>query len=130
MIRGNLVGPNFVWMLPGWYQLNWWNVSNTDCTAEEMKTGLEHSFIYSLNHVVTNNLSRVILSEKVSTYNYIFKIHAVVLTECVTISKWLTEYWEHIRKSEIWYHIWCWICVWCNVDHCSCLKLIHINTGR
>ena len=65
VIRSKLVGPDFVWLLPGWYPPNWWNVSNAECNAEEMKISLEHSLLYNLNHIITNNLSRVIISGKV-----------------------------------------------------------------
>ncbi|XP_065916335.1 gamma-aminobutyric acid type B receptor subunit 2-like [Dysidea avara] len=64
VIRSNLVGPGFVWIFPGWFQPNWWNVSDADCTAEEMKTALEHSLAYGVNSIFTSNLSRIITSQK------------------------------------------------------------------
>jgi len=68
------VGPDFVWLLPGWYPPNWWNASNAQCSAEEIKNGLEHSLIYSLNHIVTNDLSRMTISEKVFIIIFIIPI--------------------------------------------------------
>ena len=66
-IKSQLTGPNFVWILPGWYVPGWWNdVSDTDCTATEMKDALEHSLTYASNSVVDTNPSRVIVSGKVT----------------------------------------------------------------
>ena len=59
------MGPDFVWLLPGWFQPNWWNVSNVDCTADEMGSALEHSLAYGVDSIVTKNLSREIVSQKV-----------------------------------------------------------------
>ena len=65
VLKARLTGPDFVWVLPGWYRTGWWNVSNIDCTAEEMKNALEHSLTNSANPLISTNMSRVIESGKV-----------------------------------------------------------------
>ena len=65
VIQSQLTGPEFVWLLPGWYRSGWWNISDASCTAEEMKNGLEHSLAYAANSVITANMSRVMVSGKV-----------------------------------------------------------------
>ena len=70
MIRNRLAGPDFVWLFPGWFHPSWWNVSNAECTAEEMGTALEHSLVLIANGEVTGNKSRVIVSNKVGTMVY------------------------------------------------------------
>ena len=56
-----------MWILPGWYRPGWWNASGINCTAEEMRDGLEHSMAIAINSVIASNLSRVIVSGKVGT---------------------------------------------------------------
>ena len=69
VVKSQLTGPEFVWLLPGWYIPGWWSdVNDTDCTVAEMKDGLEHSLTYASNSVVDTNLSRVIVSGKVTHY--------------------------------------------------------------
>ena len=52
VVKSQLTGPDFVWLLPGWYRPGWWNdVSDVECTAEEMKNGLEHSLTYASNSI-------------------------------------------------------------------------------
>lgn len=70
VIKSRLSGPEFVWLLPGWYGSNWWNVTNADCTAEEMKSGLEHTLTNSANPLIGANLSRVVESGKVKVIFY------------------------------------------------------------
>ena len=65
MVKSQLTGPQYVWLLPGWYRNGWWNATGINCTAEEMKNGLEHSLASAANAVITTNLSRVIVSGKV-----------------------------------------------------------------
>ena len=68
VIKEKLVGPDFVWMLPGWYEDNWWAaVDGTDCTAEEMGKALEHSVGARGNGKLDHDLSRVLVSNKVAT---------------------------------------------------------------
>ena len=67
MIKSQLTGPDFVWFLPGWFRANWWAaVDDTDCTAEEMSEGLEHSLGGLGNSVVDNNPNRILVSNKVN----------------------------------------------------------------
>ena len=65
MIKNRLAGPEFVWLLPGWYGPDWWNISDADCTAEEMKNSLEYSLTNSANSLIGTDLSRMIVSDKV-----------------------------------------------------------------
>lgn len=79
VIRENLAGPDFVWFFPGWYKAKWWAaVGGTDCTAEEMKNALEHSLGGLGNGVLTSNLSRVLVSNKVSVYVCLCLIKVVI----------------------------------------------------
>jgi len=77
VIKSRLVGPDFVWLLPGWYPPGWWNVSDADCSADEMRSALEHSFTFKLNDVVANNLSRTLVSEKVLPLLVIYIVKGV-----------------------------------------------------
>ena len=66
-MKEKLAGPDFVWFIPGWIQGKWWAaVDGTDCTAEEMSKALEHSLGISGNTVLYNDLSRVLVSDKVT----------------------------------------------------------------
>ena len=66
MIKENLAGPDFAWFFPGWFRANWWAaVDGTDCTAEEMSKALEHSLGSLGNGVLSNDRSRVLVSDKV-----------------------------------------------------------------
>lgn len=90
VVKSQLTGPDFVWLLPGWYTPGWWSdVSDTDCTVAEMKDGLEHSLTYASNSIVDTNLSRVIVSGKVPDYcNGVFIIVVMfAVLECFTVSK-------------------------------------------
>ena len=91
VVKNQLTGPDFVWLLPGWYRSGWWNdVSDADCTAAEMKKGLEHSMAYASNSIVDSNVSRVIVSGKVCRYSQILWCscsHVCALLECFTVSK-------------------------------------------
>ena len=70
VIKEKLVGPDFVWMLPGWYKANWWaEVDDTDCTPKEMSKALEHSLGARGNDKLDNDPSRVLVSDKVRQYN-------------------------------------------------------------
>ena len=53
-----------------------------------MKNGLEHSLASAANAIITNNMSRGIVSGKVRTYNSSFHCHynyVIILLECVTV---------------------------------------------
>ena len=64
--RASLAGPDFVWLLPGWFRANWWAAADgTDCTAEEMSKALEHSLGGRGNSLFDNELSRILVSDKV-----------------------------------------------------------------
>jgi len=54
-----------VWIFPGWFQPDWWNVSYADCSAEEMRDALEHSLGILDNSVLASNASRMLVSNKV-----------------------------------------------------------------
>ena len=69
VIKENLVGPDFVWVLPGWLEDNWWAaVDGTDCTAEEMSKALEHSVGARGNGKLDNDPSRILVSNKVQQH--------------------------------------------------------------
>ena len=91
VIKENLVGPDFVWVLPGWLEDNWWAaVDGTDCTAEEMSKALEHSVGARGNGRLDNDPSRVLVSNKVQHYLTDIvvssvKIVASLSLECNTI---------------------------------------------
>ena len=51
--------------MPGWYRVGWWNATGINCTAEEMRDGLEQSMAFAVTSVFTSNLSREIVSGKV-----------------------------------------------------------------
>ena len=69
MVKENLAGPDFVWLLPGWFRANWWAaVDGTDCTAEEMSEALEHMIVASGNSILDNDPSRVLTSNKVLAF--------------------------------------------------------------
>ena len=91
VIKANLVGPDFVWVLPGWLEDNWWAaVDGTDCTAEEMSKALEHSVGARGNGRLDNDPSRVLVSNKVQHYLTDIvvssvKIVASLSLECNTI---------------------------------------------
>ena len=55
-----------MWIFPGWFHPSWWNVSDAECTAEEMGSALEHSFAVIANDEVKGNQSRIIVSNKVN----------------------------------------------------------------
>ena len=74
VIRENLAGPDFVWFLPGWFRANWWAaVDGTDCTAEEMSKGLEHSLGSRGNGALDNDPSRVLVSDKVCYSSWVYQ---------------------------------------------------------
>ena len=54
-----------MWIFPGWFQPDWWNVSNANCSAEEMRDALEHSLGVQDNSVLTSDASRILVSNKV-----------------------------------------------------------------
>ena len=54
-----------MWLFPSWVRSNWWNVSDTDCGADEMRTALEHSLRFTEIDEMTSNASRVLVSGKV-----------------------------------------------------------------
>ena len=91
VIKANLVGRDFVWVLPGWLEDNWWAaVDGTDCTAEEMRKALEHSVGARGNGRLDNDPSRVLVSNKVQLYLTDIvvssvKIVASLSLECNTI---------------------------------------------
>ena len=66
IVKEKLAGPDFVWFLPAWLTNDWWTaVDGTDCTAEEMRRALEHSLGASGINIFDNDLSRVLVSNKV-----------------------------------------------------------------
>ena len=72
VIKEELAGPDFVWMLPGWYKARWWaevNDTNSTCTAEEMCKALEHTLGGRGHDIFDYNSSRVLVSNKVWQYN-------------------------------------------------------------
>ena len=66
VVKEKLAGPDFVWLLPGWYRANWWAaVDGTDCTAEEMSKALEHTIVGNGIAICDDDLSRILASNKV-----------------------------------------------------------------
>ncbi|XP_065916310.1 gamma-aminobutyric acid type B receptor subunit 2-like isoform X2 [Dysidea avara] len=63
-IKSRITGPNFVWLLPGWFLPDWWNVTDSDCDAEEMRDALEHSLVFVDNGKLINDASRMLVSNK------------------------------------------------------------------
>jgi len=53
-----------VWIFPVWLYDDWWNVDDADCSAEEMKIGLEHSLGSRVSSLYTMKPSRVLVSNK------------------------------------------------------------------
>ena len=73
-MKNNLVGPDFVWLFPGWFVPNWWTHGDTDCTADEMKSALDHSLGFRGNSEVTKQPSRVLESKKVCKLIFIYDV--------------------------------------------------------
>ncbi|XP_065916322.1 gamma-aminobutyric acid type B receptor subunit 2-like [Dysidea avara] len=63
-IKSKLTGPNFVWLFPGYFQPDWWNTTDSDCSAEEMRNALEHSLVILDNSELTSDASRMLVSNK------------------------------------------------------------------
>jgi len=67
VIKSRLAGPDFVWLLPGWFRANWWAaVEGTDCNVKEMNKTLEHSLGGLGNGIVLNDPTRILVSHKVT----------------------------------------------------------------
>ena len=73
-MKNKLFGPNFVWLFPGWFVPKWWTHSDTDCTADEMKSALDHSLGFRGNSEVTKYPSRLLVSKKVGIFIYIYDV--------------------------------------------------------
>ena len=84
VVKNKLVGPDFVWLFPGWFMPQWWTYNDTNCSADEMKSALDHSLGFRGNSEVTKNPSRVLVSDKVSIFSWTFCL-CVCLLECFTI---------------------------------------------
>ena len=54
-----------MWLLPEWFLPDWWNLTDSDCDAEEMRDALEHSISFADNSELTNDASRMLVSNKV-----------------------------------------------------------------
>ena len=54
-----------MWLFPGYFQSDWWNVTDSDCSAEEMRNALEHSLAILDNSELTSDASRMLVSNKV-----------------------------------------------------------------
>ena len=68
VVKKKLAGPDFVWLIPGWYGSNWWAaVDGIDCTAEEMKKSLEHTLEGLRASLFDYDPYRVLVSKKVPT---------------------------------------------------------------
>ena len=83
MINYGLVGPDFVWMIPGWYRANWWAaVDGTNCTAEEMSKALEHTLGGYGNGLFDNDPTRILVSYKVCLIVKGYKLHVLYYMLC------------------------------------------------
>lgn len=47
-LRLEMYGRAYQWLIMGPSRKEWWNVSDTDCTIEELKTALEFTIIADL----------------------------------------------------------------------------------
>ena len=54
-----------MWLFPGYFQPDWWNTTDSDCSAEEMRNALEHSLAILDNSELTSDASRMLVSNKV-----------------------------------------------------------------
>ena len=60
-----------MWIFPVWLHSDWWkNVDGADCTAKEMRDGLEHSLGSKVNSLLTTNPSRILVSNKACFWRY------------------------------------------------------------
>lgn len=57
----NMYGPKYVWMLVGWYSERWWEVSDTNCTTEQLATVATYyvstqglAFSYNVTQIAVN----------------------------------------------------------------------------
>ena len=87
VISYRLVGPDFVWLIPGWLRTNQWAaVDSTGCTADEISKALEHSLGGRGNSVVDNDPTRMLVSYKVCLIVKVYKLHSLYIhTECETV---------------------------------------------
>ena len=66
-----MFGGQFVWMFPGWFKRKWWeDMNGTNCTANETKSALDYSLGFRGNDLLTDDDSRMLISQKVS-YDHI-----------------------------------------------------------
>ena len=72
VVKNKLVGKGFVWLFPGWFVPKWWTYGDTDCSADQMKSALDHSLGFRGNSEVTKNPSRVLVTNKVCTYIHLY----------------------------------------------------------
>jgi len=73
VVRSKLLGPDFVWFIPGWFRANWWAaVKGTSCTAEEMKKSLEHTLGALGNSILDYNPKRMLVSKKVQDKTWLW----------------------------------------------------------
>ena len=86
VVRSKLAGPDFVWFIPGWFRANWWTaVDGNDCSAEEMKTSLEHTLGGLGNSLLDYDPDRVLVSKKVPRENTVVTTMLHALIDCSTI---------------------------------------------
>jgi len=38
--------PTYAWMFYNWYSDNWWEVSKSSCTVEQIKSFLDYSLVF------------------------------------------------------------------------------------
>ena len=56
-----------MWLFPGWFRPEWWtDVADTNCTADEIRSTLEYSLRFTGNDELTDDHSRMLISNKVS----------------------------------------------------------------
>ena len=60
-----MFGPDYQWLIPGWYTQNWYDVNDTDCTAGQLREALQYAFAFS--DLKVDESGRVGVSNQVNT---------------------------------------------------------------
>ena len=60
-----------MWLFPGWFKPQWWaDVDDTYCTQDEIRSALDYSLGFQGNDMLTDDHSRMLISQKVNMYSY------------------------------------------------------------
>ena len=75
-----------MWLLPGWFKTKWWaDVDSAHCTPDEIKSALDYSLAFQGNDELTNDHSRMLISNKVNFSSHKEYYFICILTECLRI---------------------------------------------